>query len=206
MCSINPTTHLKHQRRAATVFPPHTEHLERRWSSVTKCQPSLGYARTLGLVSALHSLFLRCSDCILLSAVSSHTIGLCVHGRQECCEMAGQWDSCRVRMGGWCVRKGVEAPRMKKRRWRSGAEGRRGGRDGGADLNTVQRLQGSTGCPGFGTVTVLERWLWASCANTNGWWRGGQQLPGGKEELNWSETGFHNVSWPSRTVRMCLFF
>lgn len=74
--------------------------------------------------------------------------------------MAGQWDSCVVRIGrgggGWCVRKGVEATRMKK-----GGGGGGGGAllRKGSDLATVpgaQRLQGSAGCPGFSTVTVLE--------------------------------------------------
>lgn len=55
----------------------------------------------------------------------------------------------------------------------------------GSDLATVpgaQRLQGSTGCPGFSTVTILEWWLVGLCVNTNGdgGWGRGQQLPGGE--------------------------
>lgn len=72
------------------------------------------------------------------------------------------------------VRKGVEVRRMKRGRF----EGRGRGRDGGDGRRVVmvvvegglifhnctgaQRLQGSRGCLGFGTVTAVEGWLWSS--------------------------------------------
>lgn len=54
------------------------------------------------LVSLLH-LSLWC----LLPSPGTHNRLLCARP-SECCEMAGQWDSCVVRMGGWWGRKGVE--------------------------------------------------------------------------------------------------
>lgn len=58
------------------------------------------YSMNTEFISALHIIFLWCSDCILPSAVSLHTHNRLLCARPaECCEMAGQWDSCMVRMG-----------------------------------------------------------------------------------------------------------
>lgn len=110
----------------------------------------------------------------LLPSPSTHNRSLCARPA-ECCEMAGQWNSCMVRMGVGVWGR-VEARKMKEERgrWsegrgreRDGSDGRRVvmGVEGGVIFHNcmgAQRLQGSRGCPGFGTVTTAQGWLWSS--------------------------------------------
>lgn len=70
----------------------------------------------------------------------------------------------------------MEARRMKKEggwfegRGRDGSDGRRVVMGGLTFHNCTgaQRLQGSRGCLGFGTVTAAEGWLWSSVYTLTG--------------------------------------
>lgn len=56
---------------------------------------------------SLDRFFLHLSLRCLLPSPCTHNRLLCARP-SECCEMAGQWDRCVVRTGGWWLRKGVE--------------------------------------------------------------------------------------------------
>lgn len=102
----------------------------------------------------------------------AHTIGFCVHGLRNAVRWQGSGIAAWWGRGGCWVRKGVEV-RMEGV---EGAKGRRKGRHsrdgwrvvmggGGWPPITVpgaQRLQGSTGCPGFCMVTRADERLTSS--------------------------------------------